>query len=443
MNGNNAASLKAEFPDGYRVQLQSHKIFVPYVAKVFLITQLVTSPGYTATTTMKHGTIISMIALLCFCSFQSNGQDRVLIDSLNIQLKGAEEDEAKADLLIDLAWAMVDSDCHIALKNSEQALELSENLSYQSGVADAYFIIGQININYLLHYDKGLSHLTKSLELVKGTGRWQREMSTLSQIAYVHYRQANFEKAVTYYEKATIVARENGDLRNLSELYSYIAEIYEKENKLAEALEEYEKIIELETARNFEGSEPGALIGIAHYYELKKQPDEAESFYEDALEIFKATDNKRWAAYTYYLLAKLRLKNGDHDDALNYGHEGLSLASAFKLTKEIADNHKILSDIYDSIGDYQNAYKHHMALSVIDDSVFNIERAREIAFIQSTYESTIRENDLARLEQEKALQSCGVKREQSYKLWPWSSSVATCISWIASVQTISSEAQGE
>ena len=356
--------------------------------------------------------LISVFAVFYSCPVFSQKQSSITkTNSLITQLNKVEQDTNRVIILNELVLLLTEEHYDLALQYADSALQLATKLKYKKGLCTAHSLLGNIHLNYTLSFAEALSEFNSTLELTS-ISDWKQTQEINSKLAYIHKRQNNYVKSIRYYNTAIQLAEEHNDVQSISKYYSYVAEIYELEQNMELAKEYLLKILELEKSRNFENSEPAALTAIAHYYILQKQYQQAEKYYLDAFAQSKKTNNHRWESYTLNLLASLQLTMNNNAQALDYALQGLNLAEKYKLLKEIGDNHNILTAIYDSQGNHQKAFFHYKAGKEIDDSIFSMEKVKEVARIQAIYDATARQEKLAMLEKEKALDKSELQKTQ-------------------------------
>ena len=71
-----------------------------------------------------------------------------------------------------------------------------------------------------------------------------------------------------------------------------------------------------------------------------------------------------------------------------------------------------LSQAYDSLHDYKNAYKYQKMFKLINDSIFNDDSNSKIAELQTKYETGKKETRIAQLESEKEYQDLRLKKNK-------------------------------
>lgn len=336
-------------------------------------------------------------------------------DSLGLAVKGFGNNSFKVDALNQLAEELFEENHALSLSYANQALDLAKKVNYNQGLSQSYYTLGRLNANYTLNFYKSVAYLTSALKL-NDEKNWQLALNIYLQLAFVNKRQKDYTKAVEYYNQAIKIATDKKVTSKLSVAYSYLADVYEEQGDLKNTLSNLEKIIELEKREGFRNTQPKIFVSFGHYFELKEQYGLAETYLRDALTDFIKTKNYRWASYTHSQLSKVSMLEGNYKVALSYANQGLELARQHNLNKELADNYNALAMVYEKTGDYKNAYTNYKALQTLTDSIFNLERTREIAGIVTAYETNVKEEKLALARIENELKENQLKKT-TIALW--------------------------
>jgi signal transduction histidine kinase len=355
---------------------------------------------------MKRSILVFVLII-----FQNHSNASKSSDSLNVLINAETNISRKVDLLNLLAAETVDENHELAITYSEQALKLAQKTNYLQGAYQANYFLGRIHTNYTLDFGEALTFFTNALNYCEES-ELDKKLNIFIQLAFINNRQGNIKKALFYYNMALQIAEAQKNLNQISNAYAYLSDIYGQIGQQNKKLFFLKKVIDIEKQTEFKNTSPVALISIANYYEVCNKLSLAETYLINAINKFKVDKNYRWESYTSGLLSQLYLRNKNYVKALTFANGGLDLALKHRLIKEISDNHNFLATIYDSIKDYKNAYIHIKALKSIDDSIFNIEKTKEIANIQSRYESSVKQENLIKTTLEKELSDSKLKKVQ-------------------------------
>ena len=108
--------------------------------------------------------------------------------------------------------------------------------------------------------------------------------------------------------------------------------------------------------------------------------------YQKALEIKEKLGEKNGAALLYNNIGEVYQKQGKLNEALKYDSKGLSLALEIGAKDLIEDAYLDLSVIDSAMNNFKGAYENHKLYMLYNDSIFNIEKQKNITALQMNYE---------------------------------------------------------
>lgn len=326
------------------------------------------------------------------------------LDSLNRLLNAKTDEIERVDLLNSFARDFLDTIHGISLTTATEALRMANLLAYDKGAFQAHMTLAQVQVNYTLNYDRGLPHLTTSYGLAVEMEDLPGQFMALRLIGFVHNRLDNHTKSLEYYNKAAEVAEALGDKNKVSDLKAYIAYMLEEQGDREGALRYFREVLDLEEKDEFKTTTDEVHTSLGRYFYLTKEYDEALYHYGVALKGLTDRGSKRWISYLHSVRAEVYLGKGDLVLARQEGESGLKMAREFSLIKEKGDNLLVLSEIHMALEEFEKAYRYNKAYYNLRDSVYSIDKEREIAKVQASYEQMMQDQELASVKQEKEMQ---------------------------------------
>ncbi|MBN2610639.1 MAG: tetratricopeptide repeat-containing sensor histidine kinase [Bacteroidales bacterium] len=154
------------------------------------------------------------------------------------------------------------------------------------------------------------------------------------------------------------------------------------------------------------------LSGIAYSlgnkglaYSQLKNYQEAERNLTRAIELLKELHDMYAIASYQYGLAWMYKQKGELNKAITYAHGSYKSAYAHGLTQQVRDASKILSELYESAGDYKKALKYQAEYISIRDSIINTEKILQIADLRTEYEVAQKQTEVDLLKKKKQAQT--------------------------------------
>lgn len=330
---------------------------------------------------MKKVILVLCLLKLCFPIYSSAQQ----VDSLFNLLQTNIPDTTKIAILTKICKEGVnEADGAKAIKYCNELIVFSKQIKDTLSVIRGYGSLSQIYMMAPLNVAKIKSHAEEMIV-------WSAEVDNKEQLAQAHlyigisylYQidscvninvPADFfsEKAKKEFEKSAELFEKAGNKKQAAIALSKIGDIYNIQGLTEQSLTYYSMYFEKATEVNYDYGIMNALIqiGSAHYTEgSKKSLETAIPYLEDALEI----------AYK-----------------LNYNYQQLYCK-------------KTLFEVYERLGDYENALAYHKQWLVLDDSISGLEKAKQIQALETQFETEKKEltiaNQKSKLSQSKRTQT--------------------------------------
>jgi len=367
-----------------------------------------------------------LIFTLCFASnwvFSQNPK----VDSLKNLLNTSNEDENKVRILNEISGEYKFIDPKIMLQYAEKALQLSNELKFKKGEANANLNLGNYNIitgDYpaaLQNFSSAQIIFEQELEnnsdanndLKNGLAR------AYASIGIVFSEQSSYAKALTYDLKALKIYEAINNLDRSARLYNNIGIVYKALNENDKALEFFTKC--LKNQQDSKDENIGiTLTNIGNIYLLEKNYSKAninylkaqemfvkypnprglgelynnqgryfkktndvvkalESF-EKAIVQFNAIEDKFGISDTYFYMGEIYLEQNDLNKALTYTTKSLELSKELEVKDQIVNCEKRISEIYERLNNPIESLKHFKLYANAKDSLAN----------ENNYRSSIR-----------------------------------------------------
>lgn len=163
-----------------------------------------------------------------------------------------------------------------------------------------------------------------------------------------------------------------------------------------------------EVIKNYPPNTPSqwesVLLALADCYNARQQFDLAERYYLEAL----AWEEKEQHGFTmrfniYYKLGHFYDKQKQYARVKPYLLEALATKGTFPLTNQ-QDIYRLMFRADSAAGNYLEAIHHLKMYQLLNDSLFNVTKSRQIEELQIQYETEKKERDIEFLQAEKLLQ---------------------------------------
>ncbi|MFP4470333.1 MAG: ATP-binding protein [Bacteroidales bacterium] len=267
-----------------------------------------------------------------------------------------------------------------------------DNIVFESAfnvrIGETYFYTGD--------YGKTSYYWTKALEIAEAGNDIKMTAQALNNLGVLNQTIEMYEESLEYYGRSMELKKQRGDTTlslPLTKLNMAVALIFLNRTDSAKAV--LDQIREQILASDFHAAKVYYYNNMGSVYTAKKD-------YPKALEAYLKADSLReYIGTTYRITISQNIGEayfllGQTEKGFRYLNESLKKARENNYLFAIKSIHRILANHYAKVGDFEMAYENNKLYTKFKDSLFNIDKNREIRTMQAIYE-------LERKEQENAL----------------------------------------
>lgn len=329
--------------------------------------------------------LVLMFVLVVITPLILSGQSGDL-DSLISRLRNHSlEDTVRVDLLNEVAFGYAHSNPKLLRNYANESLTLANSLNYSRGTARALNVIAS-SFWVQGEYNLGLDYYTRSLRIYEEIDDKRGIFVCYNNMGEIYKKLKNFDAALAYHEQA--LSMKMRYLPGVTPLMSYvnIAEVHLGLKSLESAKEYFDRALSLAVEQENSRTEAYALSGLGEILVAYKQYDLAISNYNKALKLRVEMSDLRGAATSSLLLGQAYTGKGE------YNHAELNFKSALRYSEIIGARDletQITKSMYmldSSRGDYLDALAHNTRYNVLRDSLFTLEKEKQLARIQTIYD---------------------------------------------------------
>ena len=324
-------------------------------------------------------------------------------------------------------------------KYVNKGYSISKQLRYIKGMAVSCNYLGQV-YNYKGTMDSAIFYFTESMKHYKTLKDTVRESGMINNIGVVYKTHGYISKALDCYFQSLKIKEKQKDTVGIANAYTNIGHLYSESNDTANTIKYHLKALELrklsqdawgvgnslmaiglfytnvekydlgisylkESLRINEELEDEESISITCYnlaniYYKQKKLEDAIKLYNRALELSRKNNNKEGIATCLQVLAQISFEKGDKKLTLKLLEEAYENANEVQVVELLGNVSEKLSEVYESVGDFKNAFKFHKIATSIKDSLFNQENVRKLTSEGLKYEHD-KEKIILEKEQEK------------------------------------------
>jgi len=361
----------------------------------------------------------ALALLLMFASARdASAQSAGEVEALEKELADATADSTRVRALNRLVHAYLQSNPERSKAYAERSIALTAAL--ESGkilpgltFADRgspFFYLGWYHIQRS-EFPEALSNTLKAIELYEREGEKGRLANCYNSLATIFKRQKNYTESERYYKEALSVAQESKDDERITSAYLNYGGLLVDMKRYDEAWAMFQT-----TRAIFEKTERTTGWGTL-YNNLgvcannMNRTEEAIEYYHKALMAYEADNNQTNAAAAHNSLAIAYRKNKQYELALRHFELSLkkgkevgskitisraygNMADAYTTLAQISLNPRIKDSLYLAAIDY------HKLAKTFADSIYDLERSRQVAEMQVKFDTERKEREIGHLNTE-------------------------------------------
>jgi len=371
------------------------------------------------------------------------------IDSLKLVLQSRQTAKDSTKTLLELCWEYRFINAVTAREYGMKALDMARKNRLRDYEVEALHNIG-VTHEAQGNYDEALELELKALEFRKQIGDDARTANTLNNIGIIYDEQGNYKRALEYYHEArkiyeslndegkiamvlvnmAIVLKAQGEYAKVIGYYKEALAIYQKlNNKFGIAvcdanlgsvfynLPNYDSALHysLLATKEFESQNIQQFLGSSlcnagmAYYKLGDH-EKAKSYLLKSKMLNRQYDNKKELAFDMIYLSNIYHSEGLLQLAENEASEALTIAIKINALQQVMEARLALAEIQASKNDFKKAYSEYREYVLVKDSLYQQDKARQIAQLQTEYETVKKENQILQLEQVNELKDARINQ---------------------------------
>ena len=279
----------------------------------------------------------------------------------------------------------------------KKALSSYQNLAFTVGTSTISTSIGDV-YRYLGDYARAMEYYLQALKLAEELEDIPRQAGSLNSVGLIHFREKNYDKALGFFERGLALSEELGYDVYIAACVANIADIHSERGDHEKALQFHLRSLELDKKQQNLDGQAQSLSSVGRVYEAMKDYDKAISNFEASLSIADSIGAARSVALNCNNLSRVHRTENRLQTSLQYAQRALVSAIKQDFQEQISASHLNLAKTYSAMNNYEAAYENHMAYAAVKDSVYNGNRIKQIAEMQTKYETEKKEQKIASLQ---------------------------------------------
>ncbi len=303
------------------------------------------------------------------------------------------------------------SDYSNNIKFNNQALEIGIELNDSLTIANTYTSLGNAYLK-LGDYPKALEYFMGSVGIYESKSITNKLPGCYNNIAIVLKKQGDKANALKYYKLSLNLAKEYGSTKSIGEAYNNIGVLQMEKGEFNKANNSFLKALELFVSINYQTGIATVNSNIGENHINYGNYNEAISYFFNAKEQEINIGNMEGYSTTLFNLSNVYFLMDNIKQAKEFALEGIEISKQIQALEIQNRFYKILAEIEYKENQFIKAYDYLNLYILTKDSLFNIEKTKEIEIIKTLYEVDKKEIEISNLEQKTEILSQQNKIQQ-------------------------------
>lgn len=333
---------------------------------------------------------LDLQACKCYMGLISEANQVQYVDTLIYRYRKYLEqntyDYATMIIYLDLAHLYtLKADRTEAIKSLQQVVEIADSTNSKWATIDAYMQIADYFKNYQQNYPVALKYYKKVME-IKHSSKLNMAHSIYNKIGEIHELQGNDSLAMVFFNKQLNYGINLKFKLYYAPAYLKLGDLEFKNQNYVAAIDYYKKAVQL--VKNYINSIKyhDVLIHIGDAYFHLHNTDSARIYYKKSLELAKSANDNRSLSQSYSAFGKFYSQQADIHKAIRFHHKAYENALKSELLNLQQESTKILSQLYKSQKNFEQAYNFIEISNQLLDSIKKQNDAKNLAQLETYFE---------------------------------------------------------
>lgn len=244
-------------------------------------------------------------------------------------------------------------------------------------------------------YEHVQENYFKALSLFEEINHAAGIAATHNELAVFYHKQNDLKNCFRSLDIAEQIARQINDQEKLGTNLGHRGAFLSKRGKIKEAKPYFLEVYTIRKQQNDSIGLGYVLLDLAEIAISESNIPQALNYIDESTHIRTLINDRQGLVDNYLTKAQVYLTIKDYRQAIYQAEKGLEQAQPLAMPDMVKQILEFLSNVYKLAGDYKNALRYQQEASTIKDSLFTLQKARDIQELQIRYETEKKEQLLA------------------------------------------------
>ncbi len=244
-------------------------------------------------------------------------------------------------------------------------------------------------------YDSAAHYFYTAINLLENDGSSVQAAKSYNALAKLYRKTRDLQRSAENYDKAFSIYQQTNDSAGMAMIWNESGVVYEYANDYDKAIERYTASLTMDRLLKDSTGVGYALSNIAGVYVLKKKYTAAEACLLQALSVRKHLKDSFAISLNYSDLSSAYLAASAYAKAKLYADSSNALTEKMGYAELRQNNFDLLAQVAEKTGDFKGAYNYQKEKAALKDSIFTIEKTKQIEELNAQYEAVKKEQQIA------------------------------------------------
>lgn len=300
----------------------------------------------------------------------------------------------KADILNTMGWKYIARKDDSALVVLQQAMDLSRQLNYGKGVADAHKYLGVFD-KKKDDYQEAQDHFFKALEFYEKENSLADMAACYNNIGNIYNDLENSEKALFYYSKALEIHFKLKQFAEYSQTCNNIGAIFNEQKDNKSAIKYYDKGLRYADSTAHPSDYAHLLLNKGNSLFALNDLQSAKYFHQQALNFYAKHSMDSGLSAAYFDIGYTYELSGSLKEALYYYHQSLDIARKNNYISLMEKPIEGLMLVHNQLQNEDSVEYYYFELAEVNSLLFKEKTDKNIHDVETKYQTEKKEQALA------------------------------------------------
>lgn len=326
-----------------------------------------------------------------FCSLSSFSQELSSADSIRQAVENEKDYSRKIVILQEHIQKIYLTQFDETLKLTQLGYDLANQKGDKVNKGEFLRLKGGA-INKKGNLDSASVYYYQALEELENAGNNEKLGLLYDDMARMYRKLQQSERALNFYDKALAIYEVDNNREGIARINNESGVVFRDKGNYEEANKRFEKSLNIQLERKDSVGIGYSLEFLGYNQLLLKNYKKAESYLKQALEIREKLSDDFALMLNYTALGEYYEETGKHQLSNDFFQKSNAVARKINFLDIQGYNHKQITANYEAQGNYQQAYGSLKAYNVLNDSLYNTRKIKDIEEITVKYETAEKEN---------------------------------------------------